>query len=398
MRCLWLTYIDPHPERSGQLIYSGRLIGALAETGAEVDVVCLARQESHCRDGHVQDGVRWHVVDGERRPAWASVFSALPNVAYRSGTGGIRRRFARLLRERQWDCVFLDGLFVSWGLTPLLRAQRTIGRFARPRLVYVSHNHEETVRARVAENYRGGSMGRALLMFDARKARRLERSLVTFADLVTAITPEDAAHYAARRDGRPTLVLLPGYCGRRLEVRRITPDTPRRAVVVGSFDWLAKRMNLEEFLRVADPMFAAAGVQLEIVGDGDAQFLQRLRGEVSTAHITGAVECILPYLDAARIAIVPERTGGGFKLKVLDYVFNRLPVAAIENSIAGMPLEPNQSILTYPHHQALARGVLDTMDDLDLLNRLQEHAFAACSGLFDWRSRGRELLDAARAA
>lgn len=398
MRCLWLSFIDPNPEYSGQLIYSGRLIAALAEAGAEIEAVCLARPESERRGSHVREGVRWHLVREERRPAWASVFSGLPNVAYRAGTAGMRRRFADLLRDGHWDCVMLDGLFVSWGLAPFLREARGRGRGMRPRLIYVSHNHEESVRARMAENYPGHTMERTLLRFDARKARRLERRVVELADLVTAITPADAAHYAARRGGRPTVVLLPGYGGRRLAARRITSDMPRRAIVVGSFDWLAKRMNLEEFLHVADPLFAAAGAEIEVIGDGDAQFLERLRRDVATAHVTGAVECILPHLDSARIAIVPERTGGGFKLKVLDYVFNRLPVAAIENSVAGMPLEANQSILTYPHCKALAGGVLGAMDDLDLLNNLQERAFAACADLFDWKSRGRALLDAARAA
>lgn len=398
MRCLWLTYIDPRPEHSGQLIYSGRLIGALAEAGAEIEVLCLARRESERDDGDFEEGVRWHVVPEERRPAWASVFSELPNVAFRAGAAGVRRRFAALLRDKRWDCVFLDGLFVSWGLAALLREARRHDPDARPRLVYVSHNHEETTRARVAQNYRGNPLERTLLTLDARKARWLERRVVESADLVTAITPEDAARYAVRRGKRPTLVLLPGYCGRRLAIRRITRDMPRRAIVVGSFDWLAKRMNLEEFLHVADPLFAAAGAELEVIGDGDARFLDRLRREVSTAHVTGAVECILPYLDSARIAIVPERTGGGFKLKVLDYVFNRLPVAAIENSVAGMPLEPNRSILTFPHYQALVPGVLAAMDDLDLLNGLQERAFDVCDDLFDWRSRGRALMDAARAA
>jgi polysaccharide biosynthesis protein PslH len=48
----------------------------------------------------------------------------------------------------------------------------------------------------------------------------------------------------------------------------------------------------------------------------------------------------------------------------------------------------------YPDHAALAHGVLEAIDDIERLNRLQERAYAACSDRFDWESRGRQLLSA----
>ena len=79
------------------------------------------------------------------------------------------------------------------------------------------------------------------MIADAVKARRLERRIATEVDLLTAITPEDAALFAVRRDKKPVVVLPPGYGGRRLPRRQITSSVPRRAVVVGSFDWVASR-------------------------------------------------------------------------------------------------------------------------------------------------------------
>jgi polysaccharide biosynthesis protein PslH len=106
------------------------------------------------------------------------------------------------------------------------------------------------------------------------------------------------------------------------------------------------------------------------------------------------VESVTSYMDQARLAIVPERTGGGFKLKVLDYVFNRMPILALSGSVAGVPLRDEESILLYPDHEGLARGVLRAINDIDLLNRLQDLAYTACSEKFDWNSRGRQLLSA----
>jgi polysaccharide biosynthesis protein PslH len=50
--------------------------------------------------------------------------------------------------------------------------------------------------------------------------------------------------------------------------------------------------------------------------------------------------------------------------------------------------------MLFPDHEALARGVLEAIDDLPLLNRLQERAFDVCRNQFDWSSRGRQILTA----
>lgn len=389
MRCLWLTWTDPCPEHDGQRIYSGNLIPAMAEAGAEVHVLCAASELSPRRDGDREGGVTWHTVRHARPPAWASVGSSLPHIAHRSAVPTMQRRLLQALEAGPWDCVVFDGLNVGWAL-PLVR-RALAGSPRRCRLVYVSHNHESSMRRRIAARAEGSLLRRAMLRQDAIKVARLERRLVGAADLVTAITPEDAALFEQEAGSKPIMVLSPGYQGRRVLERRITGAVPRRAIVVGSFEWVAKQMNLEEFLAAADPLFAAAGAEIEVVGAGDPGFFDRLRGGLKATRLVGRVESIAPHLDEARIAVVAERLGGGFKLKVLDYVFNRLPVAALDGSVAGTPLTPNDSMLTFAHHRPLAEGVLSALDDLDLLNRLQTSAYQACARQFDWSDRGRQL-------
>ncbi|HKU95439.1 MAG TPA: glycosyltransferase family 4 protein, partial [Vineibacter sp.] len=229
---------------------------------------------------------------------------------------------------------------------------------------------------------------------DALKVSRLERDLVEAVDMVTAITPEDCRLYRERQPTKPIEVLTPGYQGRRVTGRQITADLPRRAIIVGSYDWIAKRMNLEDFVSVADPLFAERGAELEVIGSAEESFLDRLRKGAVATTFTGTVPDVTGYMDNARIAIVPELNGGGFKLKVLEYVFNGLPIFGLEGSVAGVPLRPDDGIKLFADHAALARGVLDAMDDIDQLNRIQQRAFAACGDKFDWASRGRQLRSA----
>jgi glycosyltransferase involved in cell wall biosynthesis len=391
LHCLWLTYADPEPRHSGEFIYSGGLIDAVAQAGVEVEVLALGRSDAPRRNGHRDPSVVWWLDNHGPLSRLGSVASALPHIVYRCRTAEMQRMLHDLLRRGGWDGIVFDGLSSGWALAPVL--EYYAGSRNRPRLVYVSHNHEESTRELIAKS-QVPFLKRQAMRLDAQKATRLERELVETVDTVTAITPDDMQLYRARWPDKPMDVLTPGYRGRSVASRRITASMPRRAVIVGSFEWIAKRMNLEEFITVADSLFAARGAELQVIGSAKKSFLARLRKRTVATEFTGTVPDVTEYLDAARIAIVPERTGGGFKLKVLEYVFNRLPIFGLAGSVAGVPLRNGDEIMLFPDHASLARGVLNAMDDIDLLNRIQQRAFVACSGRFDWASRGRQLTAA----
>jgi glycosyltransferase involved in cell wall biosynthesis len=394
MRCLWLTLADPEPRHNGQYVYSGGLIDSVAATGSEIEVLGLRRPESPRSNGTRDEHVVWWLPGDPRDPLhsqWASLTSWLPHTAYRCRTSAMRRVLHDLLARDGWDGIVFDGISVGWALREV--REHYAGRADRPRLIYISHNHEESLRNQVAESQRP-FLRRQAVRLDAAKVSRLERELVDSVDFVTAITPEDLQLYRRRRCDKPMGVLTPGYRGLRVSERRISADLPRRAVIVGSYDWIAKRMNLEEFVDVADPLFAEQGAELQAVGSAEERFLDRLRQKTTATHFTGTVPDVTRYIEEARVAIVPERNGGGFKLKVLEYVFNRIPVFALSGSFAGVPLIHNDSVMLFPDHAALAHGVLEAIDHVDRLNRLQERAYAACRDRFDWASRGRQILSA----
>jgi len=390
MRFLWVTLADPDPGYGGQLIYSGGLIQSVAAQGAEIDVIGQTRPDAHRRDGMREGRVTWHLAEPLPYSRMRSLSSALPSQAFRGGSAATYARLAQLL-DRSWDVVVFDSLCSGWAL------KNVIARYAResrrPRYVYISHNHEESVRRRLIANHPAW-LRRQMLRIDGYRVIRLDRALVAVSDLVTTITPEDRALYLKRWPHKRFEVLTPGYAGRTLASRRLGNDVPRRAVVLGTFDWIAKRLNLEEFVRVADPMFVAANAELHIVGNAEQAFLEAMQRGAKATRFVGRVPCVDKYMDQSRIAIVPERHGGGFKLKVLDYVFNRLPIYALNGSVAGVPLKDGESLQLRPTHEGLARGVLDAIEDFDGLNRQQQSAYTACLDKFNWESRGKELATA----
>ena len=391
VRCLWLTLADPDPPHNGQYVYSGGLIQGIADAGVEVTVLGLRRPDGHRDDGAREGNVLWRLVEHKPLPRWSSIKSRLPNIANRCRTPDMIRLLDELLGDGVWNAVVLDGISAGWALKSLRRwLQRTQ---AKPKIIYISHNHEESLRRRVADE-QTHPLRRIVMRIDAIKVMALEHDMVDAADVITAITGEDAALYRGRKPDDRIEILTPGFAGLRSPQRVLKVTTPRRAILVGSFDWIAKRMNLEEFICIADPLLAAYGIELNVIGSAEKRFLDAMRRRVVMTNFVGPVESIDEHMRTARVAVVPERSGGGFKLKVLDYVFSRVPILALEGSVAGMPLTHEESILLYPDQESLALGIVQSIDQIDRLNQLQDSAYRACADQFDWGSRGTMLSNA----
>ena len=389
MRCLWLTRTDPVSPDAGDLAYSFHLLSSLSRAGVRLTVLAMRRTGERTRTAEV-NGIEWVIVPREggrklgRGAAQRSLFSPLPNVATQYHTPSFRRALRRQM-ARDWDAIVVDHLGMGW-VWPAVQAYRL--RQAGVISVYIAHGYESDFRRAMAQNFKGHLFHKLALRVDAVKAGRLERGIARSATLFSAITSKDRNRFGNLPN---SIVLTPGYAGVPADPRTITATTPRRVVLFGSALWLAKQMNLIEFVEVADELFARQQIELWVVGKVPDHTQGR---SVRATRFLGFVEDPQPIFRTARMGIVPERTGGGFKLKTLDYIFNRVPIAALSGSIAGLPLTPRMHYLSFRSIPELAQGVAVAMDNVELLNNLQEAAYAECHARFDWADRGRALHDA----
>jgi glycosyltransferase involved in cell wall biosynthesis len=387
MRCLWLTLADPEPAVNGGFIYSSGLIRSLAGAGWQVTVLALSRPDGAHRDGERDAlGITWRLAPHEPRSKWAALVSPLPQALSRTRTPALAQMADELVATGGWDAIVFDGNATGWILEAVRRHHR---EGPRPALVYASHNHETSLARLIARRQERPSR-KALAILDALKVAQHESSLIRTVDLITSNCDDDTAKYRAGWADKRVEFVRPGYDWPRTPARTITAATPRRAIVIGNFDWVVKRIDLEAFVDTADPIFAAAGVELQIVGIVDPGLLGRLRPHVRATHFTGRVPDLDEPMNGARMALVIDRYGG-FKLKTLDYIFARLPLLGIEGAMPGLPVTAGQGLLDFPSHQALAEGAVAAIDDLPLLNRLQQTAWDQSVGVINWNATGARL-------
>jgi glycosyltransferase involved in cell wall biosynthesis len=391
MRCLWLSRSLPFPQDSGDRIYSGQLARALAQAGAEVDFVGHRSAES---EPPPDWPLRWHAIDGGCRPTWRALASQQPMNGAIHDTAAYRARLAEMLTWR-WDAVVIDTYGMGWTLGQVKRV--TQQRARPPALVHISHNHEAALWRGMVREFHGSPLRKFALWQNMLKVERIERRLASEVDLMSCITAEDARAFAAQaaHAAVPTLVLTPGYSGAEALPHPITDATPRRVVLMGSFRWVAKQENLKALVQCADAAFRANGIELDVIGDVPAELREQL-ARFSSVVVHGFVDDAEPYFRNARMALVPEVIGGGFKLKFLDYVFGRMPVVTLNDAAAGVPAAVRNAMLGCADLDALVQTVVDRIDDLPTLARLQRDALAAARTAFDWSDRGRALFRAVR--
>jgi polysaccharide biosynthesis protein PslH len=389
IRCLWIARHMPFPMLGGAQVYSANLSQALAKAGAFVRFMGIG---SAAAVPESAAGVEWLAVPGGKRNAAVAALSALPFAAAIDATRAYRRLLETELQE-PWDAIVLDGYGTGWTLDRCVAycgAQRT----RRPVLVHVSHNNEEKLWLVMAREAGGSTLKQLALRRNATRVATLERRIVRAVDLLTTITDEDRSTLGAAVAQDRSLSITPGYSGQSVSSRCIGAATPRRVIIMGSFQWVVKQVNLTQFVEIADPIFKKHGIELDVVGDIPRAFLAALKARCRATYFHGFVTDVAPYLASARIGIVPESIGGGFKLKFLDYIFGRVPVATVSQAVAGLSEELQLSMLKNDSLFELVGQIVSHIDRFDDLNRMQERAFALGKAQFDWNVRGQQFLQA----
>jgi hypothetical protein len=396
LRCLWLAREIPLPLRSGDKTYTARLAQALATAGASVTFMGLATSAASSLQSAeaFENRIEWSIVPGQPNPTVLALASPLPLVAARFGTRDYAHHLKAMLGARNFDVVILDQYAMVWAIGHIRKSENG----ASPLITYIAHNFETQLAADTARNFRGNPLRNLALYANARKTANAERSLARVADIIVTLTPEDARSLAPLSPLGAKLVLSPGYNGPRAQNRQIVQATPRRVVIVGAYRWTPKELNMSAFFEAADPILHEAGIGIDVVGEGPGSLRKVWEAKVKATRFHGFIEELGDFLAARRMGLVIEQTGGGFKLKTLDYIFNRLPIAAIKGSMAGLPLTPEAHYLSFENMRELARGVAGVIDDVERLNSLQQGAYEKCEGGFDWSDRGRTLCDSLRHA
>jgi glycosyltransferase involved in cell wall biosynthesis len=161
---------------------------------------------------------------------------------------------------------------------------------------------------------------------------------------------------------------------------------------VGDLTWPPNADAVRHFSREIWPRVrgGAPSARAEILGRGGRAGL--VAGE--SISLLGEGADTRPHWARAAVAVVPLRSGGGSRLKILEAAASGVPVVSTTVGAEGLELLPDREILIADTPAAFADSILRLLREPDLRRRLGAAAREKVVARYGWDRIGREFARA----
>jgi glycosyltransferase involved in cell wall biosynthesis len=332
-----------------------------------------------------------------------------------SKSNGLLAKIARAILPRQY---VLPGTFAQFAINRALRAEilqqkpdvivlshwkNACPRPLRKRndLILDMHNIESLLGTGVRATVRWGFVRNAVLW----RWRRRERALVRHASRVWVCSLNDVERLKRLDPSAPTPIVVPNAVdiGRYTKVREKTIELPEdlaervpTIVYIGPYSYDPNRRAAMELINEIFPLILAKvpTALLLFVGDAPTTEMKQAATRDSRIVVKGRVDAVEPYLAAATVSIVPLRTGGGTRMKILECFAANIPVVSTSSGAEGLDVSSGREIRIAESARDLADNAIDLLVN-ERARREQVHsAFALVSSAYSWDALAQNIAAA----
>ena len=344
MKILFLSPRQCLPVRSGAKLREYHFLRALAQRN---EVTHLYFSDAGAKPLTQKDFPFCKLVEAFPKPGaytpWKiarGVFSSLPLSVLNYASPAMDATVRRLTAETRFDLIHLDSIhMIQYGLAA--------GPGAR--LVYNWHNIEsEALRRYGASSH---SLARRWYAgLTAGKMEALERDILRkgFGHVVCSDRERDQLRNIVAE--APIETIQNGVDTEYFQDSGASVDPNNasgpRVVFVGSFDYYPNVEAATSFAQNIWPVIRQRipDATLFLVGANPTPSVQAL-ANLPSVTVTGTVPDVRPYYGGALAAIVPLRTGGGTRLKILEAMAAGVAVVSTPLGAEGLAVTPGQDIL-----------------------------------------------------
>ncbi len=130
------------------------------------------------------------------------------------------------------------------------------------------------------------------------------------------------------------------------------------------------------------------GLKLYLIGsDPSTAMIAEARAD---DVITGRVPDAGPYMDAARLIVLPIRLGGGMRVKLLEAMAAGKAVVTTRLGAAGLDLDDGVQVVFAESDEEFAAAIVELVDDADARRRLGAEARRWSVENLGWDARVRD--------
>jgi glycosyltransferase involved in cell wall biosynthesis len=166
-------------------------------------------------------------------------------------------------------------------------------------------------------------------------------------------------------------------------------------VFVGKMDYYPNIEAIIGFANTTWPLVRAqlTGLTLSIVGASPTAAVQAL-ASIPGVEVNGTVPDVRPYYRDALAAVVPLRTGGGTRLKILEAMAAGVPVVSSTLGAEGLAVTPGGDILISDPDdpQSWVRNLAE-LESEERRSQIVAQALRLVETRYDWNTLGESLIE-----
>ena len=397
MKLLFLTPDLPYPPHQGAAIRTYNLMRALAPRH-EIHLLSFAQQAPHPDAQSVLEDLchRLQIVPAPRRSGWRRAISLLgspiPDLALRLPSADYREALLRMVETDPPQVVQVEALEMAPYLFAIREARRR-GGDPRSLLLLDDINAEYLIQKRAfladaRQPSRWPAAAYSLVQWQ--KLRRYEARACRAADVVIAVSPQDAANLRSLEPDLPITVVPNG-----VDTDHFRPDagaTDGSLLFTGKMDF---RPNIDAvlwFFHRAWPRIKSRlpDARFRVVGRNPSSRLAPLSADAQV-DITGWVPDIRPYLERAELCVVPLQVGGGTRLKVLEAMAMGKPVLSTTLGCEGLEVAAGEEVVLADGSRAFAEAAVSLLGDPQRRRTLGTAARKAVTARYRWSQLAPQL-------
>jgi polysaccharide biosynthesis protein PslH len=387
LKILFLSRWFPYPVDNGSKIRVHNLIKHLSSRH-EVDLISFS--EGTVQDDYVKE--LHHVCRKVQAIPYRSFHSrGLSNMALflsrypRSVKATYHREMAQLVEgakvSRQYDVVIASQMDMAPYALLVEDAVRILEEI-------------ELTTFYEASNIKGSFLRRARNAFMWRKWAWYVRYLLLSFHGATVVSDLELERVVSVAPSGPPVKVVPNGVDVSLLGEDFGNPKPDSLVFSGSLTYGPNFEAIDYFLKEIFPLVLKdiPDAKLVVTGKLDGVALEQLP-DCPGVKFTGFLSEIHPVIAQSWVNIVPLRTGGGTRLKVLESLGLGTPVVSTPKGVEGLDLIPGQDCLVGEDARSFAKALTTLLKDEMLRRRLSINGQRTVIDRYDWEKVGPSFCD-----
>ncbi len=393
MRILQLMNKVPWPPKDGGAIACMNLTKGFSMLGHEVTVLSMNTSKHHIRIKDMPQNIRskadFRLVEVPASINWFEgalnfLFSKLPYNAQRFISDDYSSELAKLLTEKQFDVIQLEGLYLC-PYIPVIR------KYSDAIIAYRAHNIEYEIWERTATLSEG--MRSNYLRNLSKRIKRFEINHLNMYDILVPITDRDGLILDTLGNTKPRHTSQTG-----IDFASLVPTARKLEFPslfhIGALDWAPNQEGLIWFFDHCWTKIHAENPQLKfyLAGRNAPEWFER-HIRLNGVEYLGEINDAYDFMNSKAVMVVPLFSGSGMRIKIIEGMALGKPIVTTDIGTEGIPTENGKNILIANDAIQFTEAITRLINDRALSDQIGKNAIGFIQEKFDNLSQAGALIE-----